>query len=155
MYLNYLSRRNFNVIKRFYRKLINIFKWLPVLWKDENWDYEDILEILRHKIKLQREYIKKYGYHTRADRDCKNMRVAELLIERIINKDYTEADFKEHEKLYPKEDVEDFLSFLNRPKRLGESENLRRIMHKEEYLRKQDLTYLFKHLNKHLTQWWD
>lgn len=38
-------------LKRYFKKVKKILSWLPVLWKDEDWDYEYILDILYHKVK--------------------------------------------------------------------------------------------------------
>lgn len=37
-------------IKRFFEKVLRIIDYLPILWNDEDWDYEYILPILRKKI---------------------------------------------------------------------------------------------------------
>lgn len=48
-------------IKRFLRKIGKIIGWLPILWKDEDWDYEYILDILRHKVDTMGVYIRDSG----------------------------------------------------------------------------------------------
>ena len=45
---------NFNNItypvRRFFRKIKNVFRWLPTIWKDEDYDYGFINEILIKKL---------------------------------------------------------------------------------------------------------
>jgi len=51
---------NFNNIKypvrRFFRKVKNVFRWLPTIWKDEDYDYNFINEILIKKLEHTRDF---------------------------------------------------------------------------------------------------
>ena len=51
---------NFNNItypvKRFFRKIKNVFRWLPTIWKDEDYDYHFINEILIKKLEHTRDF---------------------------------------------------------------------------------------------------
>lgn len=44
-------------IKKFINKIVKICKYLPILWKDEDWDYEFILILLKHKLQRTRDCI--------------------------------------------------------------------------------------------------
>lgn len=39
--------------------IVNLFKWRKVIWKDRDWDYHFILDVLKFKIKNTRDYILK------------------------------------------------------------------------------------------------
>ena len=43
-------------IKRFFRKCKNVLRWLPTIWKDEDWDHSYIYEILIKKLEHQRDF---------------------------------------------------------------------------------------------------
>ena len=45
--------------KEFKRGVKSLWKWLPVIWKDRHWDDVYIYNILLHKLKLQRDWMKK------------------------------------------------------------------------------------------------
>lgn len=51
---------NFNNItypvRRFFRKVKNVFRWLPTIWKDEDYDYHFINEILIKKLEHTRNF---------------------------------------------------------------------------------------------------
>jgi hypothetical protein len=49
--------------KDFVRGIKNLFRWLPTIWKDRDWDSYYIYEIIRVKLEHQAKYI--------GDRDCK------------------------------------------------------------------------------------
>lgn len=38
-------------IIRFCKKIKKIIEWLPVLWRDEDWDFEYMLDMLEYKLK--------------------------------------------------------------------------------------------------------
>lgn len=43
-------------IKRFFRKCNNVLRWLPTIWKDEDWDSSYVTEILIKKLEHKRDY---------------------------------------------------------------------------------------------------
>lgn len=38
-------------VKRFFKKIQKIFEYLPVLWKDEDWDFDYLLTLIEFKAK--------------------------------------------------------------------------------------------------------
>ena len=39
------------------RKLIRLYQWLPVIWKDEEWDYNYLLDIIKYKLSRMEKVI--------------------------------------------------------------------------------------------------
>ena len=83
----------------------NIIDWLPVIWKDRQWDDYYITKVIQHKIELQREHLVNANRHTEIDRDNKWMTIALNLIEREHNtfyedeiNNYRELDLRINEK---------------------------------------------------------
>jgi hypothetical protein len=143
----------------FCESCVRTAKWFPIIWKDRHWDHWFILEILRQKIRFQRESIYKYGHHVRAYADCENMRIAELLIKRLQDDDYSDHHMKELEQEFGELDFGE--RGLRRSKVITEEDEKRewaahkRAISYNEYMKSQDYDYLFKHLKKHLEKWWD
>ena len=48
-------------IKRFFRKLLKVFSVLPVIWKDEDWDFEYLLDLLKWKLSNMKRGFERYG----------------------------------------------------------------------------------------------
>ena len=40
----------------FYRRVKNVLRWLPTIWKDRDWDNSYITEILIKKLELTRDF---------------------------------------------------------------------------------------------------
>ena len=67
----------------FKRGIKNLWYWLPVIWKDRNWDSSFIFDILSHKLKAQAKYIGDREIHVSAERDAEVMMTCVRLIERV------------------------------------------------------------------------
>ena len=74
--------------KYFKQGVKNLWYWLPIIWKDRNWDGHYIFEILQHKLAAQANYIGGRDLHTRAQLDAKRMRLCISLIKKVQEEDY-------------------------------------------------------------------
>jgi hypothetical protein len=84
-------------IRMFFRKVKNMIRWFPIIWKDEDWDDHFIFEILKFKLKNQAKYIGDRGFHTRAKRDAEIMMLCVRLIDKIQTEYYNmeSSDYEE------------------------------------------------------------
>lgn len=69
--------------KSFKTGIKNLWYWVPIIWKDRNWDYRYIFDILEHKLKAQAQYIGGRGIHLSAERDAELMMTCVRLIEKV------------------------------------------------------------------------
>jgi len=75
----------------------NLWYWLPVIWKDRNFDHQYIFDILLHKLKAQSKYIGERDIHTRAKRDAEIMMTCVRLIEKVSSEWYS-MEYMDYEK---------------------------------------------------------
>jgi len=75
--------------KDFKQGVKNIWYWLPIIWKDRNWDDHYIFEVLKHKLKAQANEIGTKDRHTRAQLDAKRMNLCVKLIELVQDEPYS------------------------------------------------------------------
>lgn len=54
-------------IKRFFRKLINIFQFTLLALHDEDWDYDYLIELIKFKCEKMRKYFRKSTVISEAD----------------------------------------------------------------------------------------
>jgi hypothetical protein len=85
-------------IKQFFRRIRNLYRWFPVIWKDQDWDDYYIFEILKFKLKNQAEYIGKRGNHLSAKRDAEKMMLCVRLIEKVQD-EYYGCEYQDYCKL--------------------------------------------------------
>ena len=166
-------------IRYFLTGVKNIFKWMPTLYKDKDWDSWHIYNILQKKIEFQRQEIIYANRHTEIDRDNRDMTVALNLLERVKEEyygveylDYSETEFdfipvegnpnlKEMKKTVLSENYDEFLKKYPSSVRkvLKENDNdlekdtlcLLVARHNQEKARK----LLFKLLEQKIERWWD
>lgn len=141
----------------FYENCERMVQWFPILWKDRNWDDSYILNILQHKIRFTREVVSEHGYYVDSRKYARQMKVAELLLERLQDSNkYVEKDWEDHFKLYPRRiylnNSNEDISFPAQDDKQY-SKNVRRMMDKEEYMWNQDFKYLCEYMRKHLRKW--
>jgi hypothetical protein len=75
--------------KEIKRGIQKIWYWLPIIWKDRDWDGHYIFEIMKHKLQAQAQYIGDRDFHTRAQQDARRMRLCVKLMQKIQDEDYT------------------------------------------------------------------
>ena len=75
----------------------NIIKWIPIIYKDKDWDDFFITKMIQKKIEFQREYLVKHNRHMDIDRDNKWMTLVLNLIE-LEHEDYYLLEHHEYEK---------------------------------------------------------
>jgi hypothetical protein len=73
----------------FIRGIKNIRYWLPIIWKDRNWDSHYVFEILMHKLEAQSKYIGERDIHTRAKRDSEVMMTCVRLMKKVQDEWYS------------------------------------------------------------------
>jgi hypothetical protein len=84
-------------IRQFFKRIYNLYRWLPIIWKDQDWDDYFIFEILKFKLKNQAEYIGKKDRHVSAKRDAEIMMLCVRLIEKV-QKEYYEGEYFDYHK---------------------------------------------------------
>ncbi len=73
----------------FKRGILNLYHWFPIIWKDRDWDYRYIYDLLRFKIDKQSEFIKKRHNHTRALQDASRMKIVTKLMKLVEDEEYS------------------------------------------------------------------
>lgn len=117
-------------IRRIIRRTKNLLRWLPIIWKDEQWDYYHIFEILKHKLIFTAEHTRKHSYHVNSEYDASRIMLCVRLIEKVQNEEYMEVLINDDNLTKEKLDAA-----YNKQKKARE--------------------LLFKLLDKHVERWWD
>ena len=75
----------------------NLWYWLPIIWKDRNWDYHYIFEIMMHKIRAQSKYIGERDIHTRAKRYAEIMMTCVRLM-KLMQDEFYSSEYSDYHK---------------------------------------------------------
>lgn len=162
--------------KRFFKRVYNLYRWFPIIWKDQDWDDSFIFEILKFKLKNQAEYIGYHDRHMSAKRDAEIMMTCVRLIDKI-QQEYYELEYFDY---YKSE-----INFIPSREYSGKYEMVETLISEnlDEYFKKYPLIYrcvpdlqapkkqiahemsringerahklLFKILEQNIRRWWD
>lgn len=78
-----LLKRYMYKVKMFFRSVKNLIKWLPVIWRDRDWDYYYINELLIQKLSHMIVYFENNGYFTCTGREIERMQTTLKLLKRL------------------------------------------------------------------------
>jgi len=163
-------------VKQFFKRIYNLYRWFPIIWKDQDWDDHYIFEILKFKLKNQAEYIGYHDRHMSAKRDAEIM----MLCVRLMDKVQHEYYGREYQDYYKSD-----MRFIPSESHPGSYEMEVEILEEnfDDYFKKYPLTYrmvpnlqapkeeiayhiakinekrahklLFKLLEQNIRRWWD
>ena len=165
-------------IRYFIGGIKNIFRWIPTLYKDKDWDEWYIYTILQKKIEFQRKEIIYANRHMEVDRDNRDMTIVLNLIERVKEEyygteylDYSESKFRfeliegDRDLYSMEEDVisETYDDYLKKY-----PSSVRKVLKEKSDLNKKDLCFwvakhngekahdlLHRVLKERMKLWWD
>ena len=84
-------------IRYFLTGIKNIFRWIPILYKDRDWDPWHIYTVLQKKIEFQRQEIINANRHTEIDKDNRDMTIVLNLLERV-KEDYYTTEYLDYDE---------------------------------------------------------
>jgi hypothetical protein len=163
-------------LKQFFKRIYNLYRWFPIIWKDQDWDQHYIYEIFKFKLRNQAEHIGGNNRHLRAKRDAEIMLLCCRLIDKVNNEDYIneshecqQAEFNVEDNGYLKVKVlhEDYTEFFKKYRK-----SRKQVMSMKKPIVNTDTDYgvalsigilnhnrakklLFSILEKNISLWWD
>ena len=75
----------------------NLWIWLPIIWKDRDWDDHYIFAVLKFKIANTAKYTETKQRFVGWEKEVRYMRICEKLIDRIQNEYYQSEYFDYHD----------------------------------------------------------
>ena len=118
-------------IKNKIRQIRNVLRWIPIIWRDRDWDYYFIYEMLKQKLINVEKFTRRDGVHFYNNRDADGI----LKVIEMIEKVQTEY----HLDKYLSEATE------------WTTEGMNKSTKDHDKARKE----LFNYLNNNIEKWWD
>jgi len=148
----------------------NLIIWFPTIWGDRYWDHYFLFLIIRKKLSLMETHIRKNGIHEEAEKDADNMLICVKALTRLIEDNYHEVAFENHNKKWG--DLDMTFEDIPEGKKFGELKFNRKNAITEEQLAEEreeskqrfedsvkmqsdDLDLLFNTMRKEVLRWWD
>ena len=126
--LKYILRDFRRKLRDIPENIHNLIIWIPVIWNDEQWDYDYLYKILHKKLSLMENYFKEGNSSSvNAHKKEKQIKIARILCERLLYRDYLQG------------------------------ENVKGIAARKLLKAKEDADreYLFNHIKNKIETWWD
>lgn len=161
-------------LRNFIERVYNLYRWFPIIWKDQDWDDYYIFEILKFKLKNQAKYISECGNHVSAERDAEIMTLCVRLIDRLQDdyygceyQDYAKTNIKfvdsetypghyEMELEYITDNLDDYFRKYPRIYKQVEGKDRYHIAFRIASKNQERANrLLFKILEQNITRWWD
>lgn len=161
-------------VKQFFKRIYNVIRWLPIIWKDQDWDDFYIFEILKFKLKNQADYIGYHDRHTTAKRDAEVMMLCVRLIEKVQDEYYGSEYFKYHESDFNWKECKDkpgyveldiveksehfddyFKKYPRIAKQVVEEDKHKKAFQIARINEERAHKLLFKILEQNIRRWWD
>ena len=115
----------------------NLWRWLPVIWFDADFDWMYTARIMEIKLRRLADCMES-GYHLHGDRDARQARICAALLKRMMDDNYFEnAGYNPN-------------TWENLP-----DHACQRIVKHSELISMQDQRYLGLLIGKYLRNWWD
>lgn len=161
-------RNRFRAIVVFLEFLERLWAYVPILYKDQDWDQHYLLALLEFKIRRMAKAHEEDKYHANAHIYARQLRVCAELLKRMQKFDYAEKLRDEHDQKWgelemsfdPPDDHGFSLCHITRKKRVTEEDHKkerkesRAIDEYEEKMYKEDAREFCRIFLKHHRNWW-
>lgn len=150
------------------RRIRHLISWLPIIWADQDWDWEYLVIILNRKLANMERFFSGDDTHLEnSDKTLTQIKYARILTDRILADEYLNMAFRIHEKKWgkavygsiPSECGATFTVNYPNVKTERDEEHARRdaraAFQRSDLAKKQDIDELFAIMAKHIQGWWD
>jgi hypothetical protein len=114
------------LLKSIKQGIVNIIRWIPVVWEDNDWDWYYLSRVMEYKLRKMSKSFKKEGVSVEADKCAKEMLICAELLKRLM-----------------KDDIGDLGGFT------------RRNVARHEIRMQEWQRMLGRYIGKYLRNWWD
>lgn len=150
-------------MKSFFRKIRKIVQYIPILWRDTDYDWAAILTLLAYKLQRTREHIVEHDIVMDAVEIHDQIKVCEDALYRLVAEDYISDKWDAHWVKWPHEDRVD-LEIVSEgdvwtyrktnPMCPEERNEFLALQAEEEKLRAEDAELFATTFAKHYRGWW-
>jgi len=147
-----------------FRRIRHLISWLPVIWRDQDWDWEYLVIILNRKLSNMEAFFGSDMVHLmNSDSTHERVKYARILTDRILADEYFTMAFEAHEKRWGKvmygiegnRFTTDFPGVETERDAELCARDARVAFAHETAMKKQDIDELFATMAKYIQGWWD
>jgi len=155
-------RKLINGIECFFESIAKVFKWLPIIWKDRDWDQSYFWRIVEMKLSTMEDLFENYGSGANSKNDAKKIRIMKNLAKRMYDEDYlsnaltqVESQFGQLKVRFVPVKNSNHKEMIIETSGKQEDDARKRAHRKSDAMEQQDLDMFCKMLNKNIRSFWD
>jgi len=155
-------------IKLFFRRLLRLVEWLPVIWKGGDYDYNYAIDVFKYQLERTANYISTNGHLENGAEVVLQIRTAVDLINKVYNNGYIDEAEEQFERQYGSSEIfftdyddDNFEiniwweSAINSEHNDEINEFYKAHMMQAHNKEKRGKEVLWKYIHKHIDTWWD
>lgn len=127
---------------RIIKDIIRILQWLPVIWRDVDWDYSGLLDIIDYKVRRMRQHHTAHSFG--AHWSLRTLEMDELRHLIALQKEDPDDEWSAYFYSHKQEDINEPITFEKRRALQRSSKRDERNWHN-----------VWAYLDKTLRYWWD
>jgi hypothetical protein len=148
----------------FIQGIKNLINWFYIIYFDRDWDYCFLYKILHHKLKsMENFHYSNNTFAVNSERTAKQIKIARILCERLIDGDYLENAMIPYDNKYDSGVILGSKPVEGKPgwsqlvfsEDKKQNELYRHCSKHSDYMENQDKNYLFEWMKKHIDGWWE
>ena len=148
----------------FINSIKNLFHWFKTIWNDKHWAPDFTYLILKKKLELQHDFLKKNSMSASADEECACIQKCINLLNRILDEATEDESRKAFEDkwngsldmtIQPDGFVKFFVTNVSEDKQEEAMEDWHKFYILGEEERKAEIKQLFTILTENIERWWD
>lgn len=150
--------------RQFKRGIKNLIRWRKIIFRDQDWDYEFIYELLYKKLEHMEQFFRSdHTYSALAEETANEIKLVKEALERLIKHEYLDEELKEYHNTYGEDDelwTTEPIEGKN-SSRLVWTENQEQLdmfgaaSKRADKREQEDLDFVFSYMREHIQRWWD
>ncbi len=136
-----------------YENIIRVLRWIPVIWKDREFDQAYLYRIIHFKLlNMERFFESDHAWAVHTKKELRKLKIARILADRLGNQEPYE-----YESIFDWCEEKDVPPIGSIPVTVQDKwlMKMRREMRHRKYMHQQDKDMLFRYMRKHIDTWWD
>lgn len=143
------------MIRNIVRGIRNVIHYLPIIWRDRDWDHTYLLQLMEFKLRRMSKFFKEEDLLVHDERSSKETLICAELLKRLVEDDYCSKEWDEHYAKFPWEFEELPDGSALKIGKKGETNSSLKILRKSKEVRKVDEELFFKIFKRKYTHWWN
>ena len=137
------------VVLFMFKKIKKVIRWLPVIWRSQDWSYHFLFDVMRLKVKEMEEFFESdKSIIADADKVAKELKTTRILLDRLCKQEHITNALHWYDKKYSED-------YNFESDNSDQHKMFMKWAKHSDYMEDQDIEYLFNLMKKKIRWWWN